>query len=69
MPHGSKAVRSRTETAANLRQAALHARRLAALVFDDRACATLTAYAEKMEARAAALKTASKAALSRRPRA
>ena len=69
MPRGSKAVPSRTETAANLRQAALHARRLAALVFDDRAGATLTAYAEEMEARAAALESALKAALSRRPRA
>ena len=58
MPRGSEAVPSRTETVASLRETGFRARRLAALVFDDPASASLTAYAEEMEARAAALENA-----------
>jgi hypothetical protein len=56
MPGGSnEAASTRPETAAELRQVAARARRLAGEILDRQAEATLIAFAEEMEARAAAL--------------
>lgn len=60
MPRGSEAAPLRTETPADLRAMGLRARRLAANTLDDRASASLLAYAEELEARAAALEKAPK---------
>ena len=58
MPRGSDPAPSRTETPAGLRETATRARRLAANMLDRQTIASLIAFAEEQEARAAALETA-----------
>jgi len=51
----NEVVSTRPETAAELREVAARARRFARQILDQQAEATLIAFAEEMEARAAAL--------------
>jgi hypothetical protein len=58
MPRGSDPAPPRIETPAGLRDMAARARRLAGTVLDQQTITELTAFAEELEARAAALATA-----------
>lgn len=55
MPRGSDPAPPRAETPAGLRDMAARARRLATGMLDEPTIANLTAFAEELEARAAAL--------------
>jgi hypothetical protein len=58
MPRGNDPAPPRTETAAGLREMADRARRHARAMLDETTTANLTAFAEELETRAAALEPA-----------